>query len=365
MKTTKLYLGPQHPGITGNMMIELDVEGNKIVKAKTHVGYLHRGFEKLMERRTYIQSFPIVCRICVPEPDVNENNYARAVEKLSGLEVPERAKWIRTMVLEMARLQSYLLWMGGQSGSMGLYTMPQWTVGDRDYLLDRFEELTGGRVYHMYVWPGGVRKDLPPGFKTRMLDLMDYLEIRMKDYTKLMFENAIFKKRAIGTGIIPRDKALKWGVVGPVLRGTGIKHDVRIDEPYEIYDKLEFEVPTYEGGDIYSRALVRKFEFAQSISIIREIMDKIPEGPIYNRIPNPFKWKIPKGYTYVKLESSRGEFGYFMASDGSEKLRRVNVRGPAYVHGISLLEKILPGARLGDVSTILNSLGVCPPEMER
>ena len=248
---------------------------------------------------------------------------------------------------------------------MGLYTMPQWTIGDRDYILDRFEELTGGRVYHMYVWPGGVRKDLPAGFKGRMLDLMDYLESRMKDYTKLMFDNAIFKKRAIGTGFIPKDKALEWGVVGPVLRGVGIKHDVRIDEPYEIYDKLDFEVPTFEGGDIYARAMVRKVEFMRSILIIRQILDKIPEGSIYNRIPNPFKWKIPKGYVYTKLESARGEFGYFMVSDGSEKLRRVNVRGPAYVHGISLLDKILPGSRIGDVATILNSLGVCPPEMER
>ncbi len=364
-KETTLYLGPQHPGITGNMMVKLKIAGDTIVKAETHVGYLHRAFEKLMEVRTWTQCFPIVCRICVPEPDPNEVNLARAIEEIEGREVPERAKYIRVLVLELSRLAAYLLWMGGQSGTAGLYTMPQWTVGDRDYILDLFEELTGGRVYHMYIWAGGVRRDLPEGFKDRVLKTMKYLETRLIDYDKLLFNNAIFQKRTKGIGVIEKDKAMEWGVVGPPLRGCGIKHDTRIDEPYEVYDKLEFDIPTYEGGDIWARAMVRRMEFEQSISIIRQVIDKMPEGDYYNKIPNPLTWEIPVGESYVKTESARGEFGYYVVSDGSDKPRRIHVRGPAFVHGISLLEKILVGANISDTSLIMNSLGVCPPEIER
>ncbi|GBD91526.1 MAG TPA: NADH-quinone oxidoreductase subunit D [Ignavibacteriales bacterium] len=364
-KETTIYLGPQHPGITGNMMVKLKVAGDTIVKAETHVGYLHRAFEKLMEQRTWTQSFPIVCRICVPEPDPNEENLARAIEEIEGREVPERAKYIRVMVLELARLATYGLWMGGQSGSMGLYTMPQWTIGDRDYILDLFEELTGGRVYHMYIWAGGVRRDLPEGFTDRVLKTLDYLENRLPDYDNLLFNNALFQKRAQGVGIIPKDKAIEWGVVGPPLRGSGIKHDVRIDEPYEVYDKLNFIVPTSDGCDVWSRALVRRQEYEQSISIIRQVIEKMPKGDYYNKIPNPLTWQVPPGEAYVKTESARGEFGYYVVSDGSIKPRRVHVRGPAYVHGVSLLEKILVGANIADVSFIMNSLGTCPPEIER
>ncbi len=364
--STTINLGPQHPGITGNMMVRLEVEGDTIVKAETHVGYLHRGFEKLMERRNWLQSFTILCRMCVPEPDPNEENYARAVELIEGREVPERAKYIRVFILEMARLASLMLWYGGQAGSAGLYTMGQWSVGDRNYVLDLFEELTGGRIYHMFIWPGGVRRDLPKGFKDRVYKVMDYLEKRWKDYDRLLFDNGIFQKRAKGTGVIDAKKAIEWGVVGPPLRGCGIKSDVRIDEPYEVYDKLDFEVPDmYKDGDVWSRALVRRFEFLQSIKIIRQVLDKMPAGEYYNKIPNPHKWKIPKGDALVKTETVRGESSFYVVSDGSDKPRRVHLKGPAYIHGVSLLEDLLIGENIADVAFIMNSLGTCPPEIER
>jgi NADH-quinone oxidoreductase subunit D len=365
-ETTTLYLGPQHPGITGNMMVKLQVRGDTVEKATTHVGYLHRGFEKLMERRNWLQSFTIVCRICVPEPDPNEENYARAVEEIEGREVPERAKYIRVLVLELSRIASYMLWYAGQAGSAGMYTMGQWSVGDRNYVLDLFEELTGGRIYHMYIWPGGVRRDLPEGFADKVLKTMDYLDRRLDDYDKLLFENSIFQKRAQGVGIIDPKKAVEWGVVGPPLRGCGIQSDVRKDEPYEVYDKLDFEVPLIEGNsDVWNRALVRRFEIRESIKIIRQVIEKMPGGEYYNKIPNPLKWSIPKGDAYVKTESARGEFAYYVVSDGSDKPRRVHVKGPAYVHGITLLENLLVGENISDVSFIMNSLGTCPPEMER
>ena len=364
-KATTLYLGPQHPGITGNMMVRLKVEGDTIVGATTEVGYLHRAFEKLQEKRNWLQSFTLMCRFCVPETDPMEESYARAVEAIEGREVPERAKYIRVMVLELARLASFMLWYGGQNGSLGLYTMGQWSVGDRNYILDLFEELTGGRVYHMYIWPGGVRRDLPKGFENRVLKTMDYFEKRLDDYDDLMFENAIFKKRTQGVGIVDKEKAIEHGVVGPVLRGCGIRSDIRIDDPYEVYDKLDFIVPTAEGGDIWARALVRRQEARQSIRIIRQVIDMMPEGPVYNKIPNPQKWTLPKGDAYVRTESVRGEIGLYMASDGGTNPRRVHVRGAAYVHAITLLEHVLIGANVADVSAIMNSLGTCPPEIER
>lgn len=364
-KATTLYIGPQHPGITGNMMVKVQVEGDTIIRARTEVGYLHRAFEKLQERRNWLQSFTLLCRFCVPEPDPVEESYARAVEMLEGREVPERAKYIRVLMLELARMGSMLLWYGGQSASLGLYTIGQWSVGDRNYILDLFEEATGARIYHMYIWPGGVRRELPEGFTDKVLRTMDYFEKRLKDYDDLMFESTIFQKRTQGVGIVSKEKAVEWGVVGPVLRGSGIKSDIRIDDPYEIYDKLDFVVPTEQGGDIWARALVRRQEIRQSIRIIRQVVEKMPSGEVYNKIPNPMKWALPKGDAYVRTEASRGEVGMYIVSDGTINPRRTHFKGAAYVHGITLLEDILVGANVADIAAIMNSLGTCPPEIER
>ncbi|MCD6367004.1 MAG: NADH-quinone oxidoreductase subunit D [Bacteroidales bacterium] len=364
-RETTLYIGPQHPGITGNMMVKLKVKGDTIVKAQTEVGYLHRAFEKLQESRNWLSAFAILPRFCVPEPDPVEESYARAIEILEGREVPERAQYLRVLTLELARLGSYMLWFGGQAGSAGLYTSGQWSVGDRNYILDIFEALTGGRVYHMYIWPGGVRRDLPEGLGDKILRTMDYFEKRLKDFDNLLFENTIFQKRAKGVGVIDKEKAIEWGVVGSPLRGCGIKHDVRIDDPYEVYDKLDFIVPTEEGGDVWARALVRRIEMRQSIRIIRQVIEKMPKGEVNNRVPNPHKWKLPVGDAFSRVESVRGEVGFYISSDGSVHPRRTHFRGAAYVHAITLLENVLIGENIADVSFIMNSLGTCPPEIER
>ena len=368
MQTPKhitIFHGPQHPGITGNMSIELDLLGETIQKATTHVGYLHRGFEKLVERRTIIQAFTIVCRICVPEPDPNEANFAMGVEELAGIEISDRAKYIRVLVLELSRLAGQFLWMAGQSGSIGLYAVGQWAIADRDLILDLFEELTGGRVYHMYIYPGGVRRDLPDGFLERVSKLLVYMKKRLKLYDDIFIHNASFKNRAIGVGVIDAKDALELGYVGQVLRGCGIEADVRKDAPYLIYDRLDFEVPTQSGGDVYARALVRRDEMSQSIHILEQVVEQMPEGDIMVKMPTHRKFKLPKADTWVKVESTRGEFGYYMAGDGSEKIRRMQVRGASLVHAYTLLEGLLVGAELSDVALIMNSLGICPPEIER
>ena len=363
--TIKIFHGPQHPGVTGNMSMELDLDGETIVKAVTHVGYLHRGFEKLIERRTLIQAFTIVCRICVPEPDPNEENLARGIEELAGLRISERAKYIRVLVLELARLQAHYLWMAGQGGSIGHEIVPQWAVGERDYILDLFEELTGGRIYHMYIYPGGVKRDLPPGFLERLGALLDRLERQLPEYDRIFFDNAVVRKRLQGVGVVEREEAIGNGYAGPVIRACGIPRDLRRDNPYLVYDQLDFDVPTQTGGDAYARALVRRAEMDQSIRILRQVVAAMPEGEIQCKLPRHHKFTLPKAETYVQTESARGAFGFFMAGDGTEYLRRLQVRGPSIVHAFTLLERLLVGAQLADVALIMNSLGICPPEIER
>ena len=363
--TIRVFQGPQHPGVTGNMSLELELDGETIVTAITHVGYLHRGFEKLIERRTVLQAFTIVCRICVPEPDPYEDTFARGVEALAGLEISERAAQLRVLTLELARLQAHLLWMAGQGASIGLEIVPQWAIGDRDYILELFEQISGARVYHMYIYPGGVRRDLPAGLPERLLEVLEMIEQRLPAYDRVFFGNAAVRKRLQGVGVVDAAEALRHGYAGPVLRGCGIPRDVRRDAPYLIYDQLEFDIPTASGGDAWARARVRRAEMVQSIRIMRQVIDRLVPGEIQCRLPKHRKFKIPRGETYVQSESARGAFGFYMVGDESEYLRRMQVRGPSTVHAFTLLERMLVGAQLSDVALIMNSLGICPPEIER
>ncbi len=365
-KYIKVWQGPQHPGITGNMSLELTVCGDEIVDLKTHVGYLHRGFEKLMERRRYIQCFPIVCRICVPEPDTNEYLLAAGAEELAGIEIPEKAKWLRTLNLEMSRLVSYLMWIGGQSGSFGHGTVAQWAVAMRDYWLDLFEELTGGRIYHMYMIPGGVRDVLPEGFSKRVEKTILKTEALLKDIEMVMFHNAIFKKRSVGLGIITPDMVDEYGIVGPNARAAGFKRDVRKNEPYLKYNELDFEIITGNDSDAYARAWVRYKEMWQSMDLIRQILAKMPKkGEYHTTLPNVLNWKIPAGETYVKAECTRGEYGFYMVSDGTGYPRRVYVRGPSYTHAMVLMEKMGLNVNIADTAGLMLSLHTYPPEIER
>ncbi len=365
-KFTKLWQGPQHPGVTGNMSVELTISGDEIVQAKTHVGYLHRGFEKLLERRKYIQGFTIVCRICVPEPDTNEYCYSTAVEELAGIEIPEKAKWIRTLNMEMSRLASFLMWLGGQAGSLGMGAIGQWTVGMRDFWLDLFEEMTGGRIYHMYMIPGGVRKDLPEGFITRAKHLVVETRKLLFDIEKSFFNNAIIKSRLKGLGIITPEMVDEYGIVGPNARASGKEYDVRMNNPYLKYPELDLKMITSMGGDAFTRAEVRYQEMHQTLDLISQILDKIPEkGEIQAKIPNVVNWKIPTGETYVKAESTRGEHGFYVVSDGTKYPRRVYNRGASYTHAISVLEKLAVNTSISDLAGLMVSLHTCPPEIER
>ncbi len=367
-KEVQLWFGPQHPGITGNMSVQLWLEGDTIKRGITHVGYLHRGFEKLMERRKFIQSFPIVCRMCVAEPDTTEYLLASSLEELSGLDqaVPEKGQWLRTLVMEMSRLQVTLMVMGGQVGTMGMGTAPNWTYTLRDFLLDSFEELTGGRVYHMYITYGGVRRDLTPGFAQRLEATLDRIEERLPYLDDLILNSAVFQQRTQGVSVVPAEWADELGITGPVLRAMGVARDTRRDYPYLKYPELDFKVCTATGSDIYARTQVRRAEIAESIHIIRQILQMMPqEGPYCAKLPNMLTWTIPAGSTYVRAESSRGEMGFVMVTDGSDTIRRVHLRGPSYTNAVTILERMLPGMNIADLSATMVSLQTCPPEIER
>ncbi|MEA2095968.1 MAG: NADH-quinone oxidoreductase subunit D [Candidatus Cloacimonadota bacterium] len=365
-KFTKIWQGPQHPGVTGNMSLEVIINGDEVINSKTHVGYLHRGFEKLMERRKYIQCFPIVCRMCVPEPDTNEYCVSAAMEDLAGIVIPEKAQWLRTLNLEMSRLGSFLMWIGGQANSLGMGTIGQWTIGMRDFWLDLFEEMTGGRVYHMYMIPGGVRKNLPEGFKEKTKELIIRTRNLLYDIENAFFHNAIVKSRLIGLGIISPEMIDEYGIVGPNARASGKEYDVRINNPYVKYAELDVKMITSTVGDAYARAELRYQEMHQSLDLISQILDKIPEkGEIQAKLPNVLHWKIPAGQTYIKAESTRGEHGFYMVSDGSEYPRRVFLRGASYTHAIAVLEKLIVNISISDIAALMVSLQTCPPEIER
>jgi len=366
MRELELYFGPQHLGMVGNFSITLQVEGDRIVKADANPGYLHRGFEKLMEQRTWMQNFPLVCRINVVEPDHIELIYSMGVEKLAGIEVPPRGKFIRSIYCEMARVGSHLFGLWAYSNMLGFDTVAQWAMYHRDLLLDRFEELTGARVYHIYLRPGGVRRDFPDGFEERLVNTLHSIGGKVPDYNATFFENSVFEKRAKGVGVLTREEGMKLGAVGHSMRANGMKYDIRKIEPYAAYDQVDWEVHTSEGGDAYARLFAIRDEMIESVHMIFKLLDKMPaKGEVFTKTPNPFKWRVPEGDAYVRCESSRGELGLYMVSDGGIKPYRVHFRTPSYTHGLAALEKVLVGESVADVGNIMISMYVVAPEIDR
>lgn len=363
----ELFFGPNHPGIEGNYALKVKLNGDQVVSARADGGYLHRGFEKLMEGRLWIQNIALVPRICVPDPVPMEVCYSLAVEELGGITVPERAQWIRVLQLELSRIAAHLFTFGGHAATTGMYSNMYWGVADRDQILDLFEELSGGRVYHIYNIPGGVRRDIPTGYLERVTRTLDYIESRLPDYDNLFFTNQVFVQRARGIGAMSQEQALEWGVTGPNLRATGLAFDVRRDDPYLVYDQLEFDIPIEQTGDAWARTLVRRQELVQSIRIVRQVVERLPHvgGPIRALIPNPLAWNLPTGEVYTRVESSKGELAYYVVSTGGDKPYRVHVRGPSAMHAVQVLENLTAHARLEDIAQIMFSLDACPPEVDR
>lgn len=361
-----LFFGPNFPGMHGNFGYILDVVGSTITGVRANPGLLHRGFEKLMEQKLWLQNLSLIPRICVVDPDPNEVAYCTAVERLMGVEVPKRADYIRTITLEMSRLGSYLMGMGALSAMMGLYTAMFRMMSDRDLLLDLFEWLTGARVYHIYNLPGGVRRDIPEGWTERLSSTLDGLEENLAEWDRLVFENPVVIKRLSGIGTLTAEEAVGAGIVGPNLRATGFKADVRIDDPYAAYAELEIErIDSGGRGDALGRAVQIRLEYEATIRLIRQAIAQLPGGDYKLKLGNPLKLVVPAGDAYARVESSKGEFGYYVVSDGGVKPYRVSVRGPSLPAGLYLCNKQLPGMVIDDVAIWMASLAICPPDFDK
>lgn len=368
MKEIKLFLGPQHPGMHGNASVHMYVDGDIIKKSYLLPGMLHRGFEKSMERRTWMNNIALIPRICVPEPDTNEMVFAMNIEALANIKVPERAHWIRMIILELARLSAHLMAFGGIGGPTGLYTAMYWAQADRDNILTLFEEITGQRIYHMYIVAGGVRKDLPKGIETKILDFVNDLERRLPEYEDLVLNNPTVQARTVDNILLPAEVVWELGVTGIGMRSaTGKEYDVRKVTPYARYDKVDFVVPTATYSDAQTRLTLKYQEMYQSIRIIKQALDMMPGGKIRTKAldGSALRWRVPAGQVYSAVEASRGEYGYYTVSTGETMPYRIAVRGASFPQGLLGIEKYLPGHRIDDAALWFDTMGICSPEIDR
>lgn len=360
MAIMKLSMGPQHP-ITGHFRFILDVDGDLVMNLEPDIGYTHRGIEKLAEKRTYLQNLPVIERVnSYCDSAGTMLGYLEVIEEVMGLEVPERAKYLRVISVELNRIASHLYFLCLMSVATGLETMLMWPINDRELILDLLERLSGQRITYTYQTIGGVRFDIPDGFKEEALKRFDYLEKRLEDYYKMLAWNHTFQLRTKDVGILKPTDAIKLGVVGPNLRASGVGTDVRKDEPYEVYDRFDFSIPIGKNGDSHDRMVMRLKEIEQSIKILRQALKDMPKGPIKTWIP-PI---VTKGEAYSRVEAARGEFGYYLIGDGTMKPYRLKISPPSFRNLIAL-PHLCRNVPLGDVPLIFISLDLIPMDVDR
>jgi NADH-quinone oxidoreductase subunit D len=358
--TLDVSVGPQHPG-SGHMRILIRIDGDYIVSADPDIGYVHRGCEKIAEYRNYVSNIPHLERPCIADAIHLNWGYVLPIEELQGVEVPPRGKYIATIAAEMNRIMSHLYGTAIMAGVFsGHTTIFMWGFGDRDLFIELAEMLTGARLTYSFLAPGGPRRDLPFGFEDRLTKLLDYFERRIPEYDRMFFHNPTIVARAKGVGVLTREDAMKLGVVGPVLRASGVEYDVRKAEPYGAYDDLEFEIPTFKEGDSWSRFLVRFEEMKQSVRIIRQALKKMPKGPIARKAP----LVAPEGEATGRVESSRGEIAYMVMGDNSDKPYRVKIMNGSFRNLIGI-PFLLRNVHVGDMPIIYGSLDYWPVEADR
>jgi len=382
-----LNMGPQHPATHGVLRVVLELDGERIVKATPDLGYLHRGVEKLCEGLAYMQIIPHTDRLDYVCSMTNNYAYVRAVEKLVGIRIPERAEYIRTIVAEMQRLIGHLFWLGTQALDIGAMTVFFWTFREREVLLDMFEKLCGARLTLNYYRIGGVDSDFPPDLVVGLNAFLDTFPDRVREYDELLMANRIWLGRTRNVAVISAEDAINFGLTGPVLRGSGVAYDVRKLEPYGAYDKVEWEVPVGKHGDTYDRYWVRMEEMRQSCRIIRQCLARMPEGPIIADVPHvipPPKEKVmrdmeslihhfiifthgfkpPKGETYCATEVPKGELGFFLISDGGPRPYRMKIRAPSFVH-MGAFDHMARGYLISDIITIFGTYDIVMGECDR
>jgi NADH-quinone oxidoreductase subunit D len=360
-KYITLSIGPQHPG-SGHMRIVVVVDGDIIVHADPDIGYVHRGEEKMSESRTFVQNVPHIERPVIHDSSGILYSYCLAVEELLGIQVPERGQYLRVIMAEIDRIHYTLYWLAILGILLGHSTMFMWPTADRELFVDLGDMASGQRITHAYLVPGGVRSDIPSEFKNKAFEFIDYFEKRLNEYDKIFYNNPLFRERSEGIGILRRQDAIDFGTTGSVIRASGVNYDVRKKEPYEIYDKMDFEVPTMNSGDSFARSILPIYDLRQSIQIIRQCLKDIPEGSFRSKLPPTPKG--PAGESYRRVESGRGALGHYIVSDGSPKAYRHKISAPSF-RNLLVLPYLLKGARLADLPMIYWSLNIWPIEIER
>jgi NADH-quinone oxidoreductase subunit D len=357
-----LNMGPQHPSTHGVLRVILKLDGEKVLGTDCVIGYLHRGVEKIAENRTYAQFNPYVDRMDYVAAVSNGLGYCEAVEKLLGVEAPERAKYIRVILTELNRLASHQVWLGTHALDIGALTPLFYCFRDREEILKIFEKYCGARLTTHAFRIGGCQYEIYEGFEKEVLAYCDFVLPKIDEYEELLTTNRIWLERTKGVGVLTGAECIELGATGPVLRGSGVKWDLRKAQPYAAYAKFEFEIPIGKNGDTYDRYLVRIEEMRQSVRILRQAASGIPEGPIIAKVPKVLR--PPAGEIYHSIEAPKGELGYFIVSDGSTQPYRVRVRPPSFVN-LQALDKMVRGWLVADVVAVIGTLDIVLGEVDR
>ena len=386
-KTLNLNFGPQHPAAHGVLRLILQLDGEVVEKADPHIGLLHRGTEKLIENKTYIQAVPYFDRLDYVAPMNQEHAFALAIEKILKIEVPSRAKYIRVIFCEIGRILSHILNVTTQAMDVGALTPTLWGFEEREKLMGFYERVSGSRLHANYFRAGGVHKDLPVGLDSDIDEFCEKFPKIIDDLETLLTDNRIFKQRNVDIGIVSKQDALDYSFSGVMLRGSGVAWDLRRSQPYECYDDLEFKIPVGKNGDCYDRYLCRIEEMRESVKIIKQCLKNIPKGPIKTEdgkiSPPPKKelkqsmealihhfklftegYRVEKDEIYTAVEAPKGEFGVYLISDGSSKPYKCKIRAPGFTH-LQAMDYLIKGHMLADVPAVLGSMDIVFGEVDR
>jgi NADH-quinone oxidoreductase subunit D len=387
IRTHTMNFGPQHPAAHGVLRLVLEMDGEVVERADPHIGLLHRGTEKLIEYKTYMQAVPYFDRLDYVAPMCQEHAFALATEKLLGIEVPKRGQYVRVLFAEISRILNHLLNLTTYAIDVGAITPALWGFEEREKLMEFHEAASGARLHANYFRPGGVAKDLPAGLTDRIAEWAATFPKFIDDLETLLTENRIWKQRTVDIGVMPLDEALAWGWSGPCLRASGAAWDLRKAQPYDAYAEMDFDIPVGRNGDCYDRYLVRVAEMRESLKIIDQCLRRMPDGPVKvqdNKIAPPsrgeikrsmealihhFKlytegYHVPAGETYSVVEAPKGEFGVYLVADGTNKPYRCKIRAPGFAH-LQSMDRLSKGHMLADAVAIIGSLDVVFGEIDR
>jgi NADH-quinone oxidoreductase subunit D len=387
IKTTTINFGPQHPAAHGVLRLVLEMDGEIVERADPHIGLLHRGTEKLIEYKTYLQAVPYFDRLDYVSPMCLEHAYALAVEKLLGIEVPARGQYVRVLFSELTRLLNHLLNVTTFAMDVGALTPALWAFEERERLMEFYEGVSGARMHAAYFRPGGVHRDLPAGMEQEIDAYVDTLPRVIGDIEHLLNENRIFKQRTVDIGMVSQEDAINWGFSGPMLRSAGVPWDLRKTQPYDAYGDMDFDVPVGTTGDCFERYMVRIEEMRQSIRIVKQCIANMPSGPVKTTDPkvsppsradmktsmealiHHFKlytegYHVPEGEVYAAVEAPKGEFGVFLVSDGGNKPYRCRIRAPGFLH-LASTDFLCKGHMLADAAAIVGSMDIVFGEIDR